>query len=136
MSEGTRIKVEVAAGVVLKKDGKYLLVQENFPSVRGLWNCPAGKVDQGFTIEATAVKEAKEESGYDIELMKKLDIWQDQAEHTVKHIFTAKIVGGEKMKPNEEIMDVQWFTIDEIRAMKDKLRSPWVLEAIEMVEKQ
>lgn len=135
MNEGVRLKVDVVGAVIVKDQGKYLLVQEG-QADKGKWNAPAGKVDIGFTIEETAVKEAKEESGYDVQLIKKLDIWHDQAGHSVKHVFTAKIIGGEKLKANEEIMDVQWFTIDAIRAMKEKLRSPWVLQAIEMVEKQ
>lgn len=135
MSEGTRVKVEVVGGVVMKQDGKYLLVQEATPDIRGLWNCPAGKVDVGFTIEQTAVKEAKEESGYDVELVRKIGIWQESAERAVKHIFEAKIVGGELHVPLDEIMNAGWFTADEVRSMKDKLRSNWVLEVVEMMEK-
>ena len=58
----------VVAGAVLKKDGKYLLVQEAQSKAYGLWNLPAGRVDVGDTIEQTAVKEAKEESGFDVKL--------------------------------------------------------------------
>ena len=48
----------VVAGVVLEHDGTYLLVQEKQPRAYGLWNLPAGRVDEGDTIEQTAVKEA------------------------------------------------------------------------------
>jgi ADP-ribose pyrophosphatase YjhB (NUDIX family) len=127
------ITVGVSAGVILQQDEKFLLVQEGSPDIRGLWNCPAGHVDQGMTLEATAVKEAKEESGYDVELVRPLGIWHPTATDTVKHLYEAKIVGGVMMKPNEEIMDIRWCTIDEIRELRDHLRGPWVLEAIQMV---
>lgn len=49
------IKVEVVAGVVIKQDGKYLLLQEKQPKAYMLWNFPAGKVDIGETFEQTAI---------------------------------------------------------------------------------
>ena len=120
----------VAAGAVIKRDGKYLLVQEKKPHVYGLWNLPAGKVDKGNTLEETAIREAKEETGFDVEIISKIGIFQKTAEEAVKHAFEAKIVGGELKFPEDELLDAKWFTFEEIEAMKDKLRNPWVLEAI------
>lgn len=131
------IKTDVVAGVVIKQDGKYLLVQENRPETKEVhetWNLPAGRVDVGDTIELTAVKEAKEESGFDVELIRKLDIFQNTATEAVKHVFEAKIIGGELKYPEDEILDAQWHTFDEIKNMKDKLRNIWVFDAISMVE--
>ncbi len=129
-------KTFIVAGVVLEKDGKYLLVQENHfdPKVYGLWNFPAGRVDEGDTIEETAVKEAKEEAGYDVELVRKLDIFQDNAKSPVKHAFEAKIIGGKLEWPKNEILDAQWFTFEEIENMKDKLRGNWVIESINIMK--
>ena len=63
------IKTFTAAGCIIEKDGKYLLVQEAQKHVYGLWNLPAGKVEEGYTIAETAVKEAKEETGFDVEIV-------------------------------------------------------------------
>lgn len=128
------VKVAVVAGVVIKKDGKYLLVQEKQPKAFGLCNFPAGRVDVGDTIEQTAIKEAKEETGYDVELMKKLDIFQESADKEVRHAFTAKIIGGDLKYPEDEILDVRWFSFKEIQEMKDKLRSGWIIGAISVLE--
>ncbi len=129
------IQVKVVAGVVIKKDGKYLLVQEKQPNAYGLWNFPAGKVDVGETIEQAAVREAKEESGYDVEIIRKIDIYQDSASNPVGHAFEAKIVGGELKFQQEELLDAKWFTFDEIKNMKEKLRGNWIMEAISDLEK-
>ncbi len=131
------IKTDVVAGVVIKQDGKYLLVQENCPErkeVHETWNLPAGRVDVGDTIEITAVKEAKEESGFNVELIRKLDIFQYTATEAVKHAFEAKIIGGGLKYPEDEILDAKWYTFDEIKNMKDKLRNIWVFDAISIVE--
>lgn len=129
------IKVAVVAGVVIKKDGKYLLVQEKQSKVYGLWNFPAGRVDVGDTIEQTAIKEAKEETGYEVELIKKIDIFQESATEPPKHAFEAKIIGGKLKYPKDEILDARWFTFEEIQGMKDRLRSGWIINAISILEK-
>ena len=128
------VKVNVVAGVVIKKDNKYLLVQEGVGKIRGLWNFPAGRVDVGDTIEETAIKEAKEESGYDVELIRKIDIFQDTANEAVKHAFEVKIIGGELEFPEDEIMNARWFYYEEILNMSDKLRNVWIIKAIEKLE--
>jgi len=128
------IRARIASGVVIKRDNKYLLVQENKVKVRGLWNLPAGKVEKGLTFAENAKKEAKEETGYDVKIIKEIGIFHKDGEGTVKHVFEAQIDGGDLKLPKEEILDAKWFTLDEIRKMKDELRNPWVLEAIELLE--
>lgn len=129
------IEVPVVAGVVLERDGKFLLVQEKKPEVSGLWNLPAGKVDVGESIEQAAVREAKEESGFNIELVRKIDIYQSHATAAVAHIFESKIMGGGLVFPKDELLDAGWFSVKEITQMKGKLRCRWVLTAILEVAK-
>jgi len=126
----------VAACVIRNDSGEYLLVQEAQPKVYGLWNLAAGHVDKGETIEHAAVREAKEETGLDVELLKKIGIWHDAVEEPVRHAFTVRIAGGELAAQPGEILDVKWFTYDEIVAMNSagKLRVAWIFDAITRVE--
>jgi ADP-ribose pyrophosphatase YjhB (NUDIX family) len=126
------VMVPVVAGVVLRKGDKFLLVQEKNPRAYKLWNLPAGRVDVGDTIEQTAIKEAKEESGFDVRLIRELGIFQDTAQEAPKHPFEAEIIGGEIAFPADEILDARWFTLDEIENMKSELRGAWILKAIKM----
>ncbi|MBZ9572090.1 NUDIX domain-containing protein [Patescibacteria group bacterium] len=130
------LKIYVVAGVVIEKDGKFLLVQEKQPKCYGEWNLPAGRVEKGDSIEATAIKEAKEETGFDIELIDKIDIFQEAGENAVKHSFRAKIVGGELKFPKEELLNTHWFSFREIESMKEKLRGEWVLASIKKTLKR
>jgi 8-oxo-dGTP diphosphatase len=130
------IKVAVVAGVVLKKDNKFLLVQENQSPSYGLWNLPAGRVDVGETLEEAAVREAKEESGYDIKIIGQLGIYHESPERAVKHIYAAEITGGDLKFPKDEILDAKWFALEEIKLMQDKLRTPCILEAIMKYEQE
>jgi len=124
--------------VIRDDDGKYLLVQEKQPKVYGLWNLPAGHVDKGESIEAASVREAKEETGYDVELGDKIGIYHETVESPVRHAFVAKIIGGDLKVQPDEILDAQWFSFDEITVMKQdgKLRVDWIYEAMSRVEFQ
>lgn len=127
----------VAACVIRNAEGKYLLVQEAQKKVYGLWNLPAGLVDKGESIEDAAVRETKEECGLTVELTKKIGIWHEAIETPVRHAFTVKVVGGTVRPQTDEILDAQWYTYAEIIKMDNekKIRVPWIVEAITLVEK-
>ncbi len=128
------IKVAVIAGVLLNQNGKVLLVQEKQTKAHGQWSFPAGHVDTGETIEEAAIREAKEESGYDVELDQALPVIHRSADSPVLHAFAARIVGGQLHLPPDEILDAKWFTPSEIRALGPDLRSPeYILGALDAV---
>jgi len=127
--------VPVVAGVIIKQDNKYLLIQEKKLKVYGLWNFPAGHVDIGESIEEAAIREAKEEVGYNVELVKKICVDHNSANEPVKHVFEAKITSGDLKFPEDEILDAKWFSFEEIKNMKDKLRnSEWIIGTINIFE--
>lgn len=120
----------VIVGEVIEKDGKYLLVQEA-RKCRGKWNLPAGHLDIGETILDAARREAKEESGLETELTGICQIGNRKMADRifVTVIFAAKQTGGEIAVNEDEIMDVRWFSYDEILELKkkDKIRNPDLL---------
>ena len=115
----------VIVGGVLEKDGKYLLVQEAMERCYGKWNLPAGHLDPNETILEAAKREVKEESGLDVELSGVCQIGNCKLENDifVSVIFTTAILGGDIKFDPEEILDVKWFSYEELLTMKDQLRS-------------
>jgi 8-oxo-dGTP pyrophosphatase MutT (NUDIX family) len=130
-------KVGIVAGCLVVKDGKYLLVQESTKDIYGLWCLPAGQIDEGETIEEGAIRETREESGYDVSLVSKIGIYHESIENKVKHVFEAEIVGGDATPQEGEILDVKWFTFDEIRKLNEdgKIRAPWIWDIIQKSKK-
>lgn len=122
----------IVAGCLIEKDSKFLLIQEKSPEVAGLWSIPAGKVEKGIKIAETAIKEVKEETGFEVELKRKIGTYHKEDDISVNHIFEANIIGGNLKIPEDEIMDARWYDYHEIECLKGlgKLRSDWVLVGI------
>lgn len=123
----------IVCGVVIAKDGKFLLVQEKQPKVYGLWNLPGGRVDAGESLEQTAIREAKEECGYDVALIDHIFVLHQAVDSPVLHVFSCRIIGGDLKFPEDEILDAKWFTYHEIKSMEADLRNKeYILGAIEL----
>lgn len=135
-----RDKIELAGsvvGAVIKRDGSYLLVQQSQSGIEGLWNIPAGYVDKGESLQQAAIRETKEESGYDIEVGESLGVWHTTSSESVKHAFVGMVTGGEPAPQEGEIQKVSWVTYQDIVKLngENKFRAPWIFEAISTHEK-
>lgn len=128
------LKVFVVVGVIIKRDGKFLMVQEKKLAAYGLWNLPAGRVDKGEKLREAAIREVKEETGYKIKLYDELVVIHDDGDRAVKHVFVGKIIGGELRIPKDEIISAKWYTWEEIKKLKNKLRADWVYNVLEKFE--
>lgn len=81
---------------LLIDNGKFLLVEEGRSGREGLYNLPGGHVEPTETLVAAVVREAKEETGYDIEVDGFMGVYQTLYPHinVSVPIFSAKVVGG------------------------------------------
>lgn len=63
-------RVKIARVIILNDEGKILILKRN-PSeghYPGLWDVPGGGMNEGETLKAAAIREAKEECGLDVEI--------------------------------------------------------------------
>ncbi len=120
---------KVIVGVVIEKNGKYLLVQEAKESCRGKWNLPAGHLDPGETMADGAKREAKEETGCEVELTGVCQIGSRVKENEVfaSVIFATELMHEEIAFDPAEILDVKWFSYEEILVMRSKIRNEGLL---------
>lgn len=117
--------MKVIVGGIVEKDGKVLLVQEKQEKCYGKWNIPAGHLDFNESIKQGAIREIKEETGCDVELNGILYIANRILDDDlfIMIIFSTKLVNENIKYDKSEILDVQWFSYDEImNQMDDKLR--------------
>lgn len=111
-------KIDVRAAVI--KDGKILLVQE---TTDNCWAMPGGWADVGDIPSEVALRECKEESGYDVKPIKVIGVYDANRVggkleffHAFKIIFLCELIGGEAT-PSDETLDVRFFDFDELPAL-------------------
>ena len=63
-------KPRLTSAVLAIKDGKYLLAERNKENYNGYWVIPGGGVNFGETIEEAGIREIKEETNLDVEIIK------------------------------------------------------------------
>lgn len=123
----------IIVGGVVEKDGKFLLVQEAQEKCRGKWNLPAGHLDPNETIFDGAKREIFEECGCKVEISGVLQIGNKVIKDNswVSVIFKTKLLEDNITFNKEKILDVKWFTYEEILNMKDELRAyEWITHAV------
>lgn len=129
----------IIVGGVLEKDGKYLLVQGAREKWYGKWDLPAGHLGSNETIFEATKREIKEESGLDVELTGVCQIGNEKRkdEIFISIIFSTKVLSDNiKFNPNE-ILDVKWFSYEELLLMKEQLRiEKMILGAIDNMRNQ
>lgn len=119
----------IIVGGVVKKDGKYLLVQEAKKECKGKWSIPAGHLEPNETIVEGAKREILEECGLEVEITGILHVRKNS--EWVNIAFSTNIIGGEIRFDKKEILDAKWFSLDDIINMKQDLRNlDWMLKAI------
>lgn len=115
-------KLIINIGAVILKDDKILFVQEAVEPHRGKWNFPLGQIENNETIEEAIIREAKEETGYDIELTDFLGVYQSLSAPGVNVIivmFKAKPIGGELDFDKEELLQSRWFALEDFNKLPD-----------------
>lgn len=119
----------IIVGGIVKKDGKYLLVQEAKKECKGKWSIPAGHLEPNETIVEGAKREILEECGLEVEITGILHVRKNS--EWVNIAFSTNIIGGEIRFDKKEILDAKWFSLDDIINMKQDLRDlDWMLKAI------
>lgn len=97
-----------AAAIVLNEKNELLLIK----GPRRGWEMPGGQVEVGESLSQAAIRETKEESGIDIEIIKFCGIFQNVENSICNTLFLAKSVGGELIRSSESL-DSGFFPIEE-----------------------
>jgi ADP-ribose pyrophosphatase YjhB (NUDIX family) len=99
--------------VIERDDGAVLLVRLSY---RRSWGLPGGLLKRGETPEQAALREVKEESALDVDLVGDPAVVVDAEARRVDVVFRARLAPGvdpERATPSSpEIVEVAWFPGD------------------------
>jgi 8-oxo-dGTP pyrophosphatase MutT (NUDIX family) len=114
-----------AGGVLVRRDGDRWLMAAVRPGGRpeGLWALPKGRIDEGESGEATALREVAEETGAHGRSLGKLgDVrywfnWDGERIFKVVSFFLVRYEGGRlgdvPAEHRHEVAEVRWLPLDE-----------------------
>ena len=113
----------VGVGVVIVEDGRALLVRRGNEPLKGEWSIPGGVVELGETLREAAAREAKEETGLEVEAGEVLEvvdrIMRDPERkiqyHYVLVDFLCRKLSGEA-RPAADASELCWITARELEA--------------------
>lgn len=114
----------VVLGVVVNAKGEILIAkrhQPDIPELHGKLEFPGGGIDFGETPEHAVIREVKEESGLDVEIVRLLpqiysNIWkrEEGIDQAILISYECRVVGGELSTADEEISELKFMKANEI----------------------
>ncbi len=111
----------VGVGVVIFKGEKILLAERNRRPNGKMWSIPGGAQELGETAEEAAIREIREETDLEINilgLVDVVDVIRRDIEGKVEYHYTlvdfyAEWLSGEAVA-NDDVSDVKWIRLGEI----------------------
>jgi len=96
--------------VILENNKVLLVKRKDLP----LWDLPGGRLESNESFIDCAVREAEEETGYKIEVVKNIGYYFNKHLNDEEIIFISKIVSGKVLKNGPETRTVKFFPIDSL----------------------
>ena len=110
---------------IFNENFEFILIKRKNDPFKDCWALPGGFVEYGESVEDAAVREAKEETSIDVELIDLVNVYskpdRDPRGHTITVAFTAKGDFNSK-KADSDASDINIFTqnqLDEINIAFD-----------------
>ncbi len=100
-----------AAGVILEREGRVLMVKRRYAPRVGAWCLPAGFMEYGETPEHCAVREMEEETGLVVRLTGLFGVYagmDDPRSRAVLILYTARREGG-RLRAGDDATEAKWF---------------------------
>jgi 8-oxo-dGTP pyrophosphatase MutT (NUDIX family) len=114
-----------SVGVMIRDpEGRVLLVREKGT---GVWQTVGGAIDPGESPDEAALREAREETGLEVELTRLIGAFGGPAFRLtypngdvcdyVAVLYEARVVGGAERPDGEEVDALGWFTAEQVAAL-------------------
>ncbi|WP_424354411.1 NUDIX domain-containing protein [Methanobacterium sp. MBAC-LM] len=107
--------------MILCEDDSIVLIKRKYDPYKGSWALPGGFVEWGETVESAVVREVKEETGLEADIIELVGVYSDPERdprgHTVTVCYLVRKIGG-NLKADTDASIAQHFKKDEILKLK------------------
>jgi 8-oxo-dGTP diphosphatase len=121
----------IGSAVLVEYEGKFLLGERNKQNYNGYWVIPGGRPNFGESIEEAGIREIKEETGLDVEIVKMIghrEIINAPGNYHRMVFFHLAKPKHTNIIPSDDISKAGFFSIEEIKKMKIAESVEWVLK--------
>lgn len=108
--------LSAASVAITDETGRLLLGRRGHDPERGRWSLPGGKARAGESVEEAAVREAFEETGLRVRLLRPLPVeTKDPGDGRVYliHCFVAEVIDGHP-RPGDDADELRWVAPEEL----------------------
>lgn len=123
------VRPHVGVGILLVRDNHLLLVKRKYNPDAGYWSIPGGHLDLGEKVDAAAVREAFEETGFKVKVSKLAGIidkimYDDSGKieyhYVLINYFVEQIEGNPNQPPKaaDDALDALFVPFDQLKTYK------------------
>ncbi|MDR2719639.1 MAG: NUDIX hydrolase [Nitrososphaerota archaeon] len=109
-----------ATAIILYSEWDVLHIKRDTLPFKGYWALPGGRMEADEVVEQTCVREVKEETGLDVEIVCKVgDYHEFGCREGVEYdyypaCFVVKVVGGQVVGQEGEVQETGFFGLNEL----------------------
>ncbi|MFX1296602.1 MAG: NUDIX domain-containing protein [Promethearchaeota archaeon] len=135
-----REKVRKAVDTVILDDKKenLVLVKRKFPPCKDQMALPGGFIEEGESTETAALREAKEETGLELKVDKKIGVYDDPERdprgRVISTAYICHVIGTTKFQCSDETKEVLWVPLKQLKGVDLAFDHEYILkDAVEKV---
>ena len=112
----------IGCAAVVWRGDEVLLIRRLKPPLKGQWSLPGGQLQFGETMQACALRELKEETGIEAEILGLVDVvdaiypGSDGGSHFALIDFAARMTGGE-LRAGDDAGEARWHAADSLESL-------------------
>jgi len=118
--------------VVLSEDRQHVLLLRR--EVFVLWDLPGGGIEPGEEPAEAAVRETREESGYEVALERWVGTYRCQSVYSagdqLTYVFRARVMGGNPKSIGLETTGLRWFPVNALPRGVEPLQRQMIADAL------
>jgi 8-oxo-dGTP diphosphatase len=118
--------------VIIKEENKFLLIKESNEKWKRKWYLPGGTIDRSERLLDGAIREVKEETGFDAAIngICFMNVMQQPNTEKGLYIYSSGIIRSGMMKkiPDENSLETGWFDVLQIQSMETRGNLNYLLE--------
>lgn len=125
-----------AVGILIEMDGGVVLIRRHNPPHRGRWTLPSGFIEADESAEEAAIREAKEETGLDVEIIELADVNSFPEGPPVSGImvfYRTRPVGG-KLRAGDDAAEARVFQPGELPVLPFRTHREMIARWLEQRE--